>query len=875
MRLKILLCATLCAFLVACDKAEDGADDGGYAVVSLFDPTAINPSLCGSPAIPFPNNALFSGFADPTLNIPNASNAPFVTAANLTDGFSTAASIFTDVLGVVDYATADEAVLVFEADASPRFLVYGSDYTLQRSDAMAQMSGSGHSTGTCTGLAPARFLPISQQRSRILIEPLKPLNASTTYIVAVTKALKSVDGKPIAASEQFPVTNSDTKVCRLASGESGTEPLCTDLAAARAYGASIAPVLGLMSAAQLTTIETLRRSLIRPTVTALKGAHSALKGTALNDADLAIAWSFTTQSVGKTLANINTTPFSVPRALGVVATNLNTNQINSALAATANVYAGTVSLPYFLHVNSDGVVPSTTTPWILATSFAADATQPDVAATFLGQVPCGAFATGATVNGIVQGPSQSTTICYPRPTLRSNQTVPLLVTVPNANAPGNCGGRGTIAGSFASGTCVAPAGGWPVVVFQHGITRNRTDMLALAPTLASAGFVVVAIDLPLHGLVDSNAAVSPGCGTGATNALYAGAAERTFGADYVSNTTGAPGPDGRIDCSGTHFVNLSSLITSRDNLRQAQSDILHLAKSLNGLNFDGDTNTDEIAETNLRFAGQSLGAIVGTTVMGVDVGADAAADGTDEMFGAASLNVPGGGIAKLLDASAAFGPRIAAGLAASFVFEGTDTYETFVRFAQHLVDPADPVNYAAAANANHPIHMTMVIGDTVVPNDAGTTCPVPLDLPFGFGATATTVDAAGTAAASGQAGAALLAYCPTQVIPATGALSAITYQDETLITGYLSGTEPLASLMGLTRVTMGSAPFAAQANATADTLVVFGPDTAEHGTLLSPDSAAVAGADATFAAATCAEQKQTATFLASSGALLPIGGTCP
>lgn len=863
----------LATVLVGCDKAEDGADSGGYAVVSLFDPTALNPSLCGSPAIPFPNNALFSGFADPTLNIPNAANAPFVTAANLTDGFSTTASIFTDVLGVVDYATADEAILLFEADASPRFLQYGVDYTLQRSDAMAQMSGSGHSTGTCTGLAPARFMPISQQRSRILIEPLKPLNASTTYIVAVTKALQSVDGKPIVASEQFPVTNSDTKVCRLASGEAGTEPLCTDLAAARAYGATIAPVLGLMSATQLATIETLRRSLIRPTVTALKSAHSALRGAALNDSDLAIAWSFTTQSVGKTLANINTTPFSVPRALGVGPTNLNTNQINAGLAATANVYAGTVSLPYFLNVASDAAIG--TSPAILATFFAADAAQPDVSASFLGQVPCGAFATGATVNGIVQGPSASTTICYPRPVLRSSQTVPLLVTVPNANAPGNCGGRGTIAGSFASGTCVAPTGGWPVVIFQHGITRNRTDMLAIAPTLASAGFVVVAIDMPLHGLVDATAAVSPGCGASATNALYAGAAERTFGVDYVSNTTGAPGADGRIDCSGTHFVNLSSLITSRDNLRQAESDILHLARSVNGLNFDGDTNTDEIAEANLRFAGQSLGAIVGATVMGVDVGADAAADGSDELFGAASLNVPGGGIAKLLDASASFGPRIAAGLAASFVFEGTDTYETFVRFAQHLVDPADPVNYAVAANANHPLHMTMVIGDAVVPNDAGTTCPQPLVLPPGFGATATTVDAAGTAAASGQAGAALLAYCPPLVIPATATLAAITYQDETLITGYLSGTEPLAALMGLATRTMGSAPFAAQANATADTLVVFGPDTAEHGTLLSPDSSAVTGADATFAAATCAQQKQTATFLASSGALLPIGGTCP
>ena len=415
-------------------------------------------------------------------------------------------------------------------------------------------------------------------------------------------------------------------------------------------------------------------------------------------------------------------------------------------------------------------------------------------------------------------------------------------------------------------TCVAPAAGWPVVIFQHGITRNRSDMLAIAPTLAAAGFVVVAIDLPLHGLVPALSAVTPGCGASANNGFYAGSAERTFGLDFSSNTTGAAGPDGLVDCSGTYFVNLSSLITSRDNLRQAVSDLIHLTKSVNGLDFDGSGATDEIDETKIRFVGQSLGAIVGTTFMGVN---------TDVQ--AASLNVPGGGLGKLLDASASFGPRIAAGLSASFVYEGTDTYETFVRFAQQMVDPGDPINYAAAANTNHALHVTEVIGDAVVPNSAGTTCPAASALPAGIGATAATVDAAGTAGAAAAAGAALLAQCPPLVIPASAPLGAITYQDETILTGYLSGTDALVKTMGITTtVNMGSAPFAAQASAGADTLVVFGPTTAEHGTLLTPNASSNATQpNATFAAATCAQQKQTATFLASNGALLPIGGTCP
>jgi hypothetical protein len=191
--------------------------------------------------------------------------------------------------------------------------------------------------------------------------------------------------------------------------------------------------------------------------------------------------------------------------------------------------------------------------------------------------------------------------------------------------------------------------------------------------------------------------------------------------------------------------------------------------------------------------------------------------------------VPGGGVAKLLDASRTLGPRIAAGLSCSNVVEGTDTYETFLRFAQHLVDPADPINFALAANTNHAIHMVEVIGDAVVPNTAN----------------------------------ALAAASATQ--------------DRTLITGFLSGTEALYERMGLT-VTDPFTPPTTPASGSpegADTVVRFALGTAEHGTLLTPDSSAVAGADTTFLPATCAMQKQTATFFATNGTVIPVGGTCP
>jgi hypothetical protein len=56
--------------------------------------------------------------------------------------------------------------------------------------------------------------------------------------------------------------------------------------------------------------------------------------------------------------------------------------------------------------------------------------------------------------------------------------------------------------------------------------------------------------------------------------------------------------------------------------------------------------------------------------------------------------------------------------------QGTSLFEEFVRDVQTVVDSADPVNYIAAAAAQHPIHLLQIVGsltsppDQVVPNSA-------------------------------------------------------------------------------------------------------------------------------------------------------------
>src|SRR3546814_19009260 len=56
---------------------------------------------------------------------------------------------------------------------------------------------------------------------------------------------------------------------------------------------------------------------------------------------------------------------------------------------------------------------------------------------------------------------------------------------------------------------VKPANGWPLVIFQHGITRNRTDGLAISATLASQGFAMVSSDPPLHGITPLDMSLAP------------------------------------------------------------------------------------------------------------------------------------------------------------------------------------------------------------------------------------------------------------------------------------------------------------------------------------------------------------------------------
>ncbi|EIJ35090.1 lipase [Thiothrix nivea] len=361
----------------------------------------------------------------------------------------------------------------------------------------------------------------------------------------------------------------------------------------------------------------------------------------VNAASIVLSWSFTTLSVTPVLdavkAQAQAEPMQVSPAVGT------TNTFLSDLSGKADVHIGTLQVPYYL------TAPSAANPTAPLTTFWKGA-----AGSFLSRY-------------------------NPTPVATSAQTIPVLMTVPNASS---------VAGA------TPPAAGWPVVIYQHGVTRSREDLLVLADTLADAGYVGVAIDLPLHGVTSATDPLRAD-----QNAAFANDVERTFNLDVMNESTGAAGPDGVVDSSGRHFINLTSLLTSRDNIRQGISDLLVLRKSL------GNISAVSLDTSKVGFVGHSLGGIVGTGYL--------AAETTPTP---ASLVTVGGGIARLLDGSASFGPEIRSGLASAGVAAGSADYAAFMAVAQTALDAADPVVLGAKAAANQPLHMIEVLNDQVIPN---------------------------------------------------------------------------------------------------------------------------------------------------------------
>ncbi|MBS1148946.1 MAG: Lipase-like protein, partial [Myxococcaceae bacterium] len=363
------------------------------------------------------------------------------------------------------------------------------------------------------------------------------------------------------------------------------------------------------------------------------------------------------------------------------------------------------------------------------------AMMPNVSKVFQAQVPLPFILTG--VGGTLNPPTG----------LPQFRRAPMLITIP---------------------TGTPPAGGFPVLVFGHGLTSNRTAMIAFANTAASipgaAGgpFATVAIDVIYHGertsCVGSTAATMQASDDAACANPVNQQCDPTTGrcvarasftpSACVFGTDGATGDlacqaQGQGLCLSTNvceggdflradpnsppaiaawnFLNLANLFATRDNFRYAPLDFAMLIKIMKDTTVGTSlaarlaaADANAVLNTGLiNYVGQSLGGFNGS--MASAVNAD---------FKHMGLNVAGSDQVQVLLTAPGFAAQRAGflgGLAQLGLRPGMPAFDQFMVLARMILDPADPQNaiYTGVNQSVPPgrkVYIQYIEGDVVIPN---------------------------------------------------------------------------------------------------------------------------------------------------------------
>jgi pimeloyl-ACP methyl ester carboxylesterase len=436
--------------------------------------------------------------------------------------------------------------------------------------------------------------------------------------------------------------------------------------------------------------------------------------------------------------------------------------------------------------------------------------------------------------------------------------------------------------TYPTGCGATPTNGWPTVIFQHGITTDRTSSLGFANGIAAACYATVAMDLPTHG-VDSSTTNRNGEATryAAFNGFnvagyvdtespastpfaaalaglaalevttYAGLEERHGNIALNAQQEPTPmvfTPGSESGNSGDFFINLANMQQSRDHIRQGVMDLLNLNASLEniGAAINVDLNGDEAADFDgkldtdkVYFVGHSLGAITGLTFAAVNnaiANNPAILNKKINLLKAVVLANPGGQLPKLLENSPSFSARILPGLASVGLTQGMANLEKFFSVFQAPFDSVDPVNFTDLLKiTNTPVLMfEMVGGGLINATDS--------NLDAGLGKVTGLPDM--LIAAGG--------YPADTVVPnnANPALN-----DVATGLSYLTGTDPLIRQLELATVT-DSIPLASD-----NLMLVSKLKEGTHGTISSADAVTV------FAEMI----GQTASFFANNGKGLTVG----
>ncbi|WP_068545101.1 VolA/Pla-1 family phospholipase [Thalassotalea crassostreae] len=616
----------------------------------------------------YPNDLLFSpttaNTADFTLNLPvddpTDLSDPLV-AANALDGWSTNQPF------VIGFDFADGVSL----DPSA---VYNSNAV----SVYEVVMGANLEDPDCAEINPSlvcktvRQLNITEDYfiqalgDDLAFVPLKPLKPKTTYIVALTDRLEDTNGNQIYPSTTYDLMQNDINASPLA------DPAQRGLQAIINSYENVAEEFGIQRESIIYTMAMTTQSTTDVLDVAKKLIVSDL-------ADPSTAPYTGVQYIGQSAADLlgfeivdETDPRVIYTAAKVHVGSVNNVRYYSAVPTEANP-AAPVNTPWKANCDSGAMLAGADPAMIPEGPISAN----------------DGFCMAFGLRDIGIDTDRNLTKFNPIPALVERQNLDVLMTTPDINEVNK------IRGKQGMPLLEVPENGWPVVMYQHGITRSKEDMLAITGALSMAGFATAAIDHPLHG----------SRGYGPMNAVV----------DPVA------------------YLNLGSLLTGLSNMRQSITDTLAFRMALNTvMGVDEGINGNEV-----YYTGQSLGSITGvaflamtnTTVGDSIPGVPAIAIDPKFKVDAATLSVPGGGIGNFLMESPSFGPLIKGLLAASgsedfrnfavasgfgddytaawvafeeagmaSAFDGSFALFTFA--TQSILDSADPINFAGTVQSN-------------------------------------------------------------------------------------------------------------------------------------------------------------------------------
>lgn len=359
------------------------------------------------------------------------------------------------------------------------------------------------------------------------------------------------------------------------------------------------------------------------------------------------------------------------------------------------VSVGLSALPY-----APGGAGGVTSPAYFVPTSADAVTPPDIG------VPYSNVAAFYTAGIPTIDPIDVTTgALQPNPGLWTQEVIPALVAVPD---PATVTVPACPAGSPVP-YCA------PLVVFHHGLGGGRLTALPFVSALASRGFVVAAVDAPLHGdraFCDSASDCNPG---GACTPVPGAAGQGDFIAPGTCSNGLAFDP-ARLTtvASGNYFVS-ANFFRTRDAIRQDLLDHAALVLALappppaSGPLATALATNHGIAidPTQVYYDGISLGGVIGTQIAA-----------SNPRVSRAVLAVAGGTVVDALTNAPAFDAQIDA----LFLSLGIDrsqlatnpamaaAYLKTLLVAKWVLDPAEPLNYTAHVPAKLPSPLDGLLG---------------------------------------------------------------------------------------------------------------------------------------------------------------------